>query len=132
MILNSADKEVINISDPQFALVFIDGVLQRDQDSYKINGPTIKFTKNIFQESNIEILYLYGRDISQSITLYDYERGEYFNEITVKFTGSSGDFDAFENWWGKFNETDMVAYQKVGGIKKFIGSLKHYLSLIHI
>ena len=126
LILNSADKEVINISDPQFALVFIDGVLQRDQDSYNINGPTIKFAKNIFQESNIEILYLYGRDISQSITLYDYERGEYFNEITVKFTGSSGDFDAFENWWGKFNETDMVAYQKVGGIKKFIGSLKHY------
>ena len=126
LILNSADKEVINISDPQFALVFIDGVLQRDQDSYIINGPTITFSRKIFQDSNIEILYLYGRDISQSITLYDYERSEYYNEITVKFTGSSGDFDEFKNWWGKFNETDMVAYQKVGGIKKFIGSLKHY------
>ena len=126
LILNSADKKVINISDPQFALVFIDGVLQRDQDSYIINGPTITFSRKIFQNSNIEIIYLYGRDLSQSITLYDYERNEYYNEITIKFTGSSGDFDVFENWWGKFNETDMVAYQKVGGIKKFIGSLKHY------
>ena len=126
LILNSDDKKVINISDPQFALVFIDGVLQRDQDSYIINGPTITFSRKIFQDSNIEILYLYGRDISQSITLYDYERSEYYNEIIVRFTGVSGDFDEFENWWGKFNQTDMVAYQKVGGIKKFIGSLKHY------
>ena len=127
MILNTADKEVINVTDPEFALVFIDGVLQRDKDSYIINGPTIKFSKKIFQGNNIEIIYLYGRDLSQSITLYDYERNEYYNEIKVKFTGNSGDFDAFETWWGKFNETDMVAYQKVGGVKKFIGSLKHYV-----
>ena len=127
LMVNSTDDEVINVTDPEFALVFIDGVLQRDIDSYIINGPTIKFSKKIFQGNNIEIIYLYGRDLSQSITLYDYERGEYYNEIKVKFTGNSGDFDSFETWWGKFNETDMVAYQKVSGVKKFIGSLKSYV-----
>ena len=127
LMLNSTDNEVINVTDPEFALVFIDGVLQRDKDSYTINGPSIKFSKKIFQENNIEILYLYGRDLSQSITLYDYERGEYFNEIKLTFDGTSGSFDAFKTWWGKFNETDMVVYQKVGGVKKFIGSLKSYI-----
>ena len=28
LILNTSDKEVINVTDPEFALVFIDGVLQ--------------------------------------------------------------------------------------------------------
>ncbi len=126
LILNSSDKEVINITDPKFAMIFIDGVLQRDKESYSINGPTIKFSKNIFAKNNIEILYLYGRDIQQSITLYDYEKSEYYNEIKIKFTGSSGDFDAFESWWGKYYETDMIAYQKDSGVKKIIGSLKSY------
>lgn len=121
------DKKVVNVTDPQFALVFIDGVLQREKDSYIINGPVITFTRDIFSANNVEVIYLYGRDLSQSVTLYDFERGEYFNEIKIKFTGNSGDFDNFTQWWSKFRETDMVAYQKSGGIKKFIGSLKSYV-----
>ena len=41
LILKTEDKEVINISDSRFLLVFIDGVLQRDGESYVINGPSI-------------------------------------------------------------------------------------------
>ena len=121
LILNTATKEVINITDPKFALVFIDGVLQRDPDSYNINGPSIKFSKNIFDKSKIEIVYLYGRDIQQSITLYDFERNEYYNEITVTCdAGSANDFAA----WRQLNPS--FAYQKVGGIKKFIGNVRGY------
>jgi len=126
LILDTFDKEVISIDDSRFVLVFIDGVLQRDRDSYRINGPSITFTRNIYPKNNIEIIYTYGRDLSQSITLHDYERNEYYNKIAVKFDGTSGVFDAFEAWWGKYLEEDMIAYQKSGSVKKIIGKLKSY------
>ena len=125
LILDSTDEEVITIDEPQFALVFIDGVLQRT-DSYLINGPSITFNSKIYEKSNIEILYLYGRDLNQSITLHDYEVNEYYNEIKVKFDGTSGAFNAFEAWWGKYLEEDMIVYQKSGSEKKIIGKLKSY------
>ena len=124
-MLKTSDKEIISIDDSRFILVFIDGVLQRT-DSYIVNGPSITFGNKIYPKNNIEIIYLYGRDLSQSITLHDYERNEYYNEIQVKFDGTSGVFNAFEAWWGKFNEEDMIAYQKSGNVKKIIGSLKSY------
>ncbi len=125
LISRSSDKEVVNITDGRFMLVFIDGVLQRE-DSYNINGPTIIFDDKIYPKSNVELIHLYGRDLDQSITLYDYEGAEYYNEINLKFDGTSGSFTAFENWWGKFFEEDMIAYQKSGDEKKIIGSMKSY------
>jgi len=126
LILDTADKEVISISDGRFLLVFIDGILQRETDSYTINGPAITFSKKIYPKNNIEIVYLYGRNLSQSITLYDYERNEYYNDIAVKFDGTSGSFNAFEAWWGKYLDEDMIAYQKSGTVKNIIGKLKSY------
>ncbi len=127
LILDTKTKDVISIDDTRFAFVFIDGVLQRDKNSYTINGPAITFSNKIFEKSNVEIIYAYGRDISQSITLYDFERNQYYNKITVKVTGTSGDFNAFEAWWGKYLEEDMVVYQKIGGVKEYIGILKEYV-----
>ena len=126
LVLNSEDKEVISIDDSRFVLVFLNGVLQRNKDSYIINGPSITFTKKIYDKSKVEILYTYGRDLSQNITLHDYERNEYYNEIIVKFDGTSGAFNDFESWWGKYLEEDMIVYQKSGDIKKIIGKLKSY------
>ncbi len=125
LMLKTSDKEIISIDDSRLALVFIDGVLQREE-SYIINGPSITFDNKVYPKNNIEIIYLYGRDLDQSITLHDYERNEYYNEIKVKFDGTSGAFNAFEGWWGKFNEEDMIAYQKSGSVKNIIGSLKSY------
>ena len=124
-MLKTSDKEIISVDDSRFILVFIDGVLQRT-DSYIVNGPSITFGNKIYPKNNIEIIYLYGRDLSQSITLHDYERNEYYNEIQVKFDGTSGAFNAFEAWWGKYLEEDMIAYQKSGSVKKIIGKLKSY------
>ena len=126
LILDS-NKKVITVDDTEFALVFIDGVLQRDPDSYLINGPSITFNSKIYAKNNIEILYLYGRDLNQSITLHDFEKNQYYNEIKLKFDGNSGDFNSFEAWWGKYLNKDMIAYQKDGGVKNIIGKLKSYI-----
>ena len=78
LILNSSNKKVQTVDDPRFAFVFIDGILQRDGVSYTITGPAIRFTRKIFRENNIEIILLYGRDIDQTVTLFDFQRNTYY------------------------------------------------------
>ena len=84
IILNTEDKTVQTVDDPpRFAYVFIDGVLQRETDAYTINGPAITFTRKIFRDNNVEIVLLYGRDTEQTVTLFDFQRDTYYNEITL-------------------------------------------------
>ena len=127
IILNSEDKKVQNIDDSRFALVFIDGTLQREGDSYSINGPAIRFTRNIFADNNVEIILLYGRDAEQTVTLYDFERNTYYNEIKLTCdAGSVNSFIGWKSWYNTSYDKFQVAYQKIGGVKKFIGNVKSY------
>ena len=53
LIQDEVTNSVRKIDDPKYALVFIDGVLQRDTDSYTIVGPNITFTKPLqFSENS--------------------------------------------------------------------------------
>lgn len=127
LILNSEDKKVKTIDDPRFALVFIDGILQRDPRSYSINGPAIRFTRKIYADNNIEIILLYGRDTEQTITLYDFERNTYYNELVLTCdAGSPNDFSGWKSWYARSYEKFQVAYQKVNGVKRFLGNVKSY------
>ena len=127
IILNSEDKKVQNIDDTRFAYVFIDGTLQREGDSYTINGPAIRFTRKVFADNNVEIILLYGRDAEQTVTLYDFERNTYYNEIELTCdAGSQNSFVGWKSWYNTTYDKFQVAYQKVGGVKKFIGNVKSY------
>jgi len=127
LILDSDEKKVKTIDDPRFAFVFIDGVLQRDTRSYSINGPAITFTRKIFIDNNVEIILLYGRDTEQTITLYDFERNTYYNKLELTCdAGSPNTFDDWKSWYNTSYDGYQVAYQKIGGIKRFIGNLKGY------
>ena len=126
LILDSKDQSKI-ISAPEFALVFIDGVLQREKNSYIINGPTITFNRNIYRGNNVEMIVLYGRDLDSSISLYDFESNEYYNEILLTCdAGSANDFAAWKKWFGLSHDDHQVAYQKINGEKVFIGNVKTY------
>ena len=122
------DDNVSSIPDPTFALVFIDGVLQREGRSYNITGPAIRFTRNIFRRSKVDIISLYGREKDSNLTIFDHERNEYFNEITLSYNdgGTNPGFTAWRKWYDDTSQLFQVAYQKVGGVKKFIGNLKAY------
>ena len=127
LILNSKNNKVQNVDDSRFAFVFIDGVLQREGDSYTINGPAIRFSRKIFRDNNIEIIIAYGRDIEQSVTLFDFQSNTYYNEIIL--TCNSGNVNLFTDWKTWYNnsfEKFQVAYQKVNGVKRFIGNVKSY------
>lgn len=96
LILDEVKKNVRKIDEPNYALVFIDGVLQREGDAYSIVGPNITFTKNLsyYVDENgirtaqdVNIILLYGRDLPKTITFYDFERYTYNNIISLVLSG---------------------------------------------
>lgn len=97
LIQDEVTNSVRKIDDPKYALVFIDGVLQRDTDSYTIVGPNITFTKPLqFSENSagnravqdVNIILMYGRDVAKTLTFYDFEPFAYNNTIFVTFSGT--------------------------------------------
>ena len=127
LILNSKNKKVQTVDDSRFALVFIDGILQREGTSYTITGPAIRFTRKIYRDNSIEIILLYGRDIEQTVTLFDFQRNTYYNEIKITCdAGSPNNFIDWISWFNTSYDKYQVAYQKSGNTKKFIGNVKSY------
>jgi hypothetical protein len=97
LIQDEVTNSVRKVDDPKYALVFIDGVLQRDTDSYTIVGPNITFTKPLqFSENSagnravqdVNIILMYGRDVAKTLTFYDFEPFAYNNTIFVTFRGT--------------------------------------------
>ena len=98
LILDEIEKRVRKIDEPLYAFVIIDGVLQREGDSYTIVGPNITFNealKKYTSESgeiiyqNVSILLAYGRDLAKTLTFYDFEPDTYYNTITLTVNGNN-------------------------------------------
>ena len=125
IILDSVTKEVKKIDDADYAFVFIDGVLQRDTDSYSINGPAIRFTRKIFAKNNVEIMLLYGRDMQQSITFHDFQPGTYYNRLELTVTDTNANtFTSLYSWFNTNYDNPRYVYQKNGILKNVIGDIK--------
>ena len=121
------DNKIKSIDNSNFAYVFVDGVLQKEYTSYTISGPTIKFHTKISPENKINIISLYGRETDTTVTLYDYERNQYYNELKLSCdAGAPNNFIDWISWYNLSYNDHQVAYQKVGGVKKFIGNVKVY------
>ena len=126
-LIKDSNNEIKSVSDPRFTLVFLDGILQRDGVSYNISGPSIRFSRQIFSKSNVDIITLYGRDAETALTIYDYERNEFYNEIELTCdAGSPNDFIDWISWYNLSYNDHQVAYQKINGVRKFIGNVKLY------
>lgn len=122
---------VKNFDTPLYAYVFIDGVLQRDSLSYKINGPTISFARQIefakqpdgsYTTAKIDILYFYGKDYNTTVTLFDFEEDTYFNRSTITFSGA-GTKDTIDSWFKQNTSYKTTVYQIVNGVQKIWGEL---------
>jgi len=121
------NTEIRSLNNTTFVYVFIDGILQRETKSYTISGPSIRFHKEISPENNVDIISLYGRDSETTLTLFDYERNQYYNELKLTCdAGSPNDFINWISWYNLSHNDHQVAYQKVGGVKKYIGNVKVY------
>ena len=119
LIIDEVEERVKKVEDPNYAIVFVDGVLQVQGESYKISGPTITFTKplNYFISESGEITYpdvniilLYGRDIAQTLTAYDFERDTFYNKLTLTITGANS-YTNFSNWIGPIGSNEIWVHQ---------------------
>jgi hypothetical protein len=115
-------QKVVNVDTAKYALVFVDGVLQVENVSYKINGPLITFDKPLnyfFNESGektyqkVTIILLYGRSIPNVLTFHDFERDTYFNEITLS-VNSPGSYDLVRSFIGEAEHRQIYVYQDDG------------------
>ena len=97
LIQDEVTNSVRKIDDPKYALVFIDGVLQRDTDSTLSSVQNITFTKPLqFSENSagnravqdVNIILMYGRDVAKTLTFYDFEPFAYRNTIIVTLRGT--------------------------------------------
>ena len=105
LLLDEITRDVRKVDDPSYALVFIDGVLQRDTESYQIVGPNIEFAEPLsfyIDETgrrvtqDVNVILVYGRDVPRTLTFYDYEIAQFLNliEVTLTGTGINAEFAA--------------------------------------
>jgi len=94
-LYDSEDGKIKYIDDDRYAYVFVDGVFQRRGDSYVQSGSTITFKKPLVSTTledgttvanRVDVLVLYGRDLDQKLTFYDFEPETYVNEVTLTIT----------------------------------------------
>ena len=96
LLYNEISKIVEKVEDTRYALVYIDGVLQIENESYEIIGSTLIFRKPLtyyIAESgetvlpDVSVIVFYGRDTAQGLTMFDFEPDEYFNIIKFNLEG---------------------------------------------
>ena len=103
-IIDKSTKSVTSIDAPQFAFVFVDGILQ-DTTSYTINGGLITFAEPLtyyqselqFEYANVEILQFFGRKIDQEVTAFNFEPDQFKVERAIRFSGSDS-FQTFKDF----------------------------------
>jgi hypothetical protein len=141
LIIDEVEERVKKIDNSKYTLVFIDGVLQVEGESYNISGPTITFTKplNYFISesgeeiySDVNIILLYGRDLAQSLTAYNFERDTFYNKLTLSIVGASA-YDQFINWYGPIGSKEIIVYQDsavLGKLRRFVKNNANSWSLV--
>jgi hypothetical protein len=112
LILDLEDLTVANIEEPDYFLVFIDGVLQKSGESYTVSGPNIFFNFPITEQMNVDMRYLYGRDVGQILNLYDFNVDNYYANGVVNLETTFGlpEFLS-KNWMGIRRGDRIHAYQ---------------------
>lgn len=112
-IVYDQNNAAVNFTDDSNVYVYVDGVLQNSELSYKIIGASIKFNQPIrFSEqadgtyinSRVDIIRLYGKDAKQTVTFFNYEPDVFYNRAIVTFTGA-GTYDTISSWY-VLNTTD--------------------------
>jgi len=119
LLIDEVTKKVVNVDDPKYVLVFVDGVLQREIESYVITGSLITFTNRLNYSilptgeettADVSILLLYGRELEKTITLNDFETSCYYNITELTISGS-GSYNSFKSYYGKKSNGPVWVYQ---------------------
>ena len=136
LLRDEVTNDVVKVDAPEYAVVFVDGVLQIPGKSYNIVGPTITFDAPLnyheeedgtFYPQKVDVILLYGRDKEKSLTFFDYEPDTFLAEATIKISNALSDANAasdlndLENWFINRKGNDVKLNQKddtLGKIKR--------------
>ena len=106
-LIYDANNNVRNVDNPLYVYVYVDGVLQRQNISYKINGAAITFMQPLeyteqadgsYTCARVDILRLYGKNYQSTLNLFNYEADVFYNRATVTFDGA-GTYDTLSSWY---------------------------------
>ena len=128
LILDLEDLTVVNIEQPDFLLVFIDGVLQEEEVSYIVSGPNIFFKFPITEQMKVDMRYLYGRDVGQILTIFDYNPDAYYTKSTLSLN-TTGGVEQFtrKSWMGsKIGSAIQLFQLNQNNTRSVIGTLIDY------
>jgi hypothetical protein len=128
LILDVEDYTVQSIESEDSMYVFLDGILQVKGKAYTVSGPNITFASPIKKEHNVDIRYLYGRDVGQVLNIYDFAPDTYFAQGTLSFTSSTPILDTLlaYGWMGDAIGTPIHCWQqRANGTYNVIGELKN-------
>ena len=126
LILDVEDLTVQSVESEDSLYVFIDGVLQVKGKSYTISGPNITFATSIKPEMQIDMRYLYGRDVGQILNIFDFAPDTYYATGTFSFDTDATTMSNLlsYSWMGDaLGVAIHVWQQRANGTYNIIGSL---------
>ena len=138
-IVYDQNNAAVNFTDDSNVYVYVDGVLQNSELSYKINGSSIKFNQPVrFSEqadgtyinSRVDIVRLYGKDAKQTVTFFNYEPDVFYNRAIVTFTGA-GTYDTISSWY-VLNTTDKTILKQGDNVWGELISINLALEIIGV
>ena len=130
-IIDEVNSVVTDISEPLYALVFVDGVLQNSK-SYTISGSTLRFTEPLRKYSDesgidiyqrVDILVPYGRNRDARLTGYDFEPYGYTNQYTITIDGVGVDTEFNSNFGSIDPANYTIVYQGMMVLGRIISSV---------
>ena len=128
LILDLEDRTVQSVDEPDYLLVFVDGVLQVQGESYNVSGPNIFFEFPVTEQMKVDMRYLYGRDVGQILNIYDYNADQYFAQANIDIYTTSGinEFIAGQ-WSGIYRGGVMQLVQfRADGTTNALGEITDY------
>ena len=131
LILDVEDLTVQSIESEDNLYVFLDGVLQVNGKAYTVSGPNITFATSIKPEMQIDMRYLYGRDVGQILNIYDFAPDTYYATGTFSFDTDATTMTSLlgYTWMGDALGAPIHVWQvRANGTLNVIGALSNATS----
>ena len=122
-LIYDSNNNVRTIDSTLYAYVYVDGVLQKQDLSYKINGASITFMQPLeyseqadgsYTCARVDIIRLYGKNYQSTLNIFNYEQDVFYNRATVTFDGV-GTYDTMSSWY-VLNTSDKTSVVQGGRV----------------
>ena len=112
-IVNTKTGLPVNVPDPDFALVFLNNILQVPGEAYTISGsmlfwrnpvPFAREADGTLLLPNVEVIYLYGDSLVRNLSIHNFEPETYYRFLNIEILPDPNELDAsvqkehFEGW----------------------------------